>query len=1855
MLLAKDNDFSFNLDCDVSQVEKNLSTVGTYIENVEKKLEKLNDIGIRVKMIGLESTEKQFKSFETRLSRSVESIKDQLDIIRKYTSEVMNSSSKDSEGYGRAKFLSAYADGLEKLLERITETKKAEEELLKEGTFTKKKDYDMQGEIDATRTDAEAAADGITAMAVRIRQALELDGAWADNFWGDFLHGADSAFKEFEAQAQHFISEALGKKGSEDVESPFVEDISEEIEKTRAEEPISADDIIDKEAPQQITRTVNDILQELQSLFNKDNLKDENGAFDDTSYRAVADQLRERIHGIAQEVGAIPEKGSAALASALSSFGGIMSAYDKAVNAEDDSVKKHKEAVKEWQDASSKLSSLWKMESQAQKEYATQLQKNRSAIAHGGKADRDKAEELRIRKDNLTEDRKKAQKEANDALKRAKETGKEEVAAGKNEEEKSEKEIIAYAKLCEAIEKYIAALQKKNAEEKKNATPSGGGPNNPDDVKSKEEQIKEFNNKAKTTAKTIATIKNAINAAIGVISKMAHAFANATRMLLQFEVAIGRGVVGAIQKCVGGIRGLINSLKQTFNTMKGKLKRLLRYTLGLRGMFTLFRKLRTAIKQAIQNLVQFDKAFGDGVTSVNNSISMVKNSFLQLKNQIIAAFAPLINIVIPQYIIPMMNAVISAMQKLAMFIAYLTGAPKWIRAKKINDDYAKSLDNVGGSAKKAANNLSSLDEIHLWQDDNGGGGGGDSDKTKPEDMFEWVDTPEDMMRDPAEIARAIANIINEAIDKIPWRDIGETIAHYVNNSLVFVNTLLDGIHWNKIGEGLATTVNAILSDGKWDELGAFLVQKKNILTETLNSFFDNLSWVKLTTAITETIDSAIENVNVEGIGDLLAKVFFGAIDVAARVVSNVEWDDIAEKIVTGLDNITAKADDFDWDLFGKKIANGLNKIPWSKLFSATLDAGESIFGGLMDALISFAERIDTKDLLDAVTGAISRFFRGLVALLGQVDWNQVAHDIAGFIESIDFDEMIDAFVDFQEAFLKALGATARGLVVAIPKIILSIQEIGAEFGITGTDISAILLGALGAGAAASGLKIATASSLLGKSATGGLITMGVGLMVSITAFAIEAQDALGAGAASQIATAIAGAIGIVGVALAPSTTGFSLILTAIATVAIAGITLAAASNKAFEEMSGLADYKRELEDAVSRALNAEEFVVNLNTKIDLKMEDIEADFAVAQELINELLDTDLSQGATKQSIDAVYDKLDLLKKLVGEDAYNELGMWFDEANGIIRTTADDIQAVMDKQLALAKQEAYLDIIKENYREMARYTADIKKWEDNRGKYTEKKSDMEGVLDVIDEISADIYEAASNEDYFLSDDVKASYGDLVSIMEEYGFKLGDTENMVGTLIAMHDIASESVKSTASAIEEGDEAVQGYKDAMDDLNATQEILVGEISKVGEVAGGEKEVLISLRDEFDQTVSSVDENSEAVGVWIDANGRFVDKAHEVVDSMVFIRDESGKLLQVNDRVIDSYKKEEPEAFEAAIRSQGKYTDSVGNVISWNDKVRTSDGKVITVLEYMAQTTSDKTQLMKDAIALWAQDNNKNVDEVSQKYGELPTVLSDKLAQMESDAQRNGLTMEQLMGDNGVNIVKGLFMGMEGEWDEEELNSMWDSIGETLCTLLGINSPSTVMSEYGGYIMQGLLEGMETEFNPITEFFNSVAEAAKSAFAEIPANIASGLSGMGGKIKAPLNDAITVMNSFIDKMIRVANKFASTFNSIRTGINSLPNTTKLPYLMQVSGFSVSALATGAVIPPNAPFLAMLGDQSHGRNLEAPESLIREIMREELGTASKGGSYQFVAQLNRRTLFEEMIDEAEMRQLRTGENPFML
>lgn len=95
---------------------------------------------------------------------------------------------------------------------------------------------------------------------------------------------------------------------------------------------------------------------------------------------------------------------------------------------------------------------------------------------------------------------------------------------------------------------------------------------------------------------------------------------------------------------------------------------------------------------------------------------------------------------------------------------------------------------------------------------------------------------------------------------------------------------------------------------------------------------------------------------------------------------------------------------------------------------------------------------------------------------------------------------------------------------------------------------------------------------------------------------------------------------------------------------------------------------------------------------------------------------------------------------------------------------------------------------------------------------------------------------------------------------------------------------------------------------------------------------------------------------------------------------------------------------------------------------------------------------------------------------------------------------------------------------------------------------------------------------------------------------------------------------------------------------------------IRKLKSFTVPYLASGAVIPPNAPFTAILGDQKHGTNVEAPLETIKQALREVLGSGTGGGNtYNITATANGKTLFQLLLEEGRNAQMQTGKNPFLL
>lgn len=91
---------------------------------------------------------------------------------------------------------------------------------------------------------------------------------------------------------------------------------------------------------------------------------------------------------------------------------------------------------------------------------------------------------------------------------------------------------------------------------------------------------------------------------------------------------------------------------------------------------------------------------------------------------------------------------------------------------------------------------------------------------------------------------------------------------------------------------------------------------------------------------------------------------------------------------------------------------------------------------------------------------------------------------------------------------------------------------------------------------------------------------------------------------------------------------------------------------------------------------------------------------------------------------------------------------------------------------------------------------------------------------------------------------------------------------------------------------------------------------------------------------------------------------------------------------------------------------------------------------------------------------------------------------------------------------------------------------------------------------------------------------------------------------------------------------------------------------------FTAPYVASGAVIPAKASAVIAQKQHSTDSNNNDVLNLLEQLLSvmkslESDNSGNNGGDYHFTAQINRRTLFDEFIEEAKLRQMSNGRNPF--
>lgn len=196
----------------------------------------------------------------------------------------------------------------------------------------------------------------------------------------------------------------------------------------------------------------------------------------------------------------------------------------------------------------------------------------------------------------------------------------------------------------------------------------------------------------------------------------------------------------------------------------------------------------------------------------------------------------------------------------------------------------------------------------------------------------------------------------------------------------------------------------------------------------------------------------------------------------------------------------------------------------------------------------------------------------------------------------------------------------------------------------------------------------------------------------------------------------------------------------------------------------------------------------------------------------------------------------------------------------------------------------------------------------------------------------------------------------------------------------------------------------------------------------------------------------------------------------------------------------------------------------------------------------------------------------------------------------------------EGGKNIIEGLGNGMTAAWVyvKEWISGIWDKLVQGFKDFLGIHSPSTVFEGLGGYIIDGLANGLDISavWEGIKKFYNETIKPIFTAayWANVFVSIKEGLIDA---VKNGINACIDAFNSFIGWLNE---GFHLSYGGMEIlGAEIIPAFDTQLFTIP----SIPHLAQGAVIPPNREFMAVLGDQKHGTNIEAPLDTIKQAVAE--------------------------------------------
>lgn len=442
-----------------------------------------------------------------------------------------------------------------------------------------------------------------------------------------------------------------------------------------------------------------------------------------------------------------------------------------------------------------------------------------------------------------------------------------------------------------------------------------------------------------------------------------------------------------------------------------------------------------------------------------------------------------------------------------------------------------------------------------------------------------------------------------------------------------------------------------------------------------------------------------------------------------------------------------------------------------------------------------------------------------------------------------------------------------------------------------------------------------------------------------------------------------------------------------------------------------------------------------------------------------------------------------------------------------------------------------------------------------------------VVEQLNELYPELNLKISEQTGLLDDNSRAALGNLEAQKQKYLMMAVEAE-----MTAIYQAQGEAQAALSKAMYDREQVTNSLKTAEEQLAATSKMSIDE--------------LISLYD-------ATDGGSRAIQ---NMDGSVVALTGDQIELIKEIKSSRNELDNLNGKIEKGQKN--VDRYNAKIIETGK---AYGIATEEQKQFKEGQEEVSAAVSKTESTLQD----LQTEYANAKESARASIDSQIGLFDELK-VKSDKSA---ADIVKNWESQRVAFDNYSANLQKAVDMGL----DEALVKQLSDGSTESMAVLNEFVTNTDLSVDDINEAFRKTEKSKETVSTVMAEVQTDMA----GKLDEIEEDIRKSWDGASIDVKKAIQEMQAAINSLRGKSVTLEIK---TRNTGSTGRDmSLSNPSLGGYSLRSP--EVPYLASGAVIPPNAPFMAVLGDQRRGTNIEAPLATIQEAVRNELGGVTAGNA----------------------------------